>query len=198
MKKTQKELEFIKYIRNRCKEHGVKCDLRNTKFLRSEGIDCSGWFDSEVPELVVSMNRPDWIEILAHEYSHLTQWVEQIPLWKESEVSSSILWDWLAGEDCDDIDHHINVVRDLELDNEKRSVNIIQKFGLNVDIDRYIRKANSYVMFYNYIKTSRRWTKADNSPYKNERLLEAIPTKFNMRYKSLPKRLEKIFIEEGF
>ena len=54
-------------------------------------VRCSGWFDEENKELVVAINRPDWIEILAHEYSHLTQWVEQIKVWKQAEK------EWIAG-----------------------------------------------------------------------------------------------------
>lgn len=196
---TQKEQDFITFVKGRCKEHGVKCSLRKSKYVKIDSkTPCSGWFDEQVPELVVAMNRPDWIEILVHEYCHLTQWVEQIPLWVEAMTSAYLFWEWMAGKEVDNIDYHINVVRDLELDNEKRSVNLIKTFELNVDLENYIRKANSYVMFYNYIKQSRRWSKPGKSPYNNERLKSAMSSKFNMKYNSLPKRIEKIFIEEQF
>ena len=141
----------------------------------------------------MSINRPDWIEILAHEYSHLTQWVEQIKVWKQAEKSLGIVWEWLDGENHRNISKHISVARDLELDNEKRSVNVIKTFQLNVNIDEYIRKANAYVIFYNWMRKTRRWSKPNNSPYKNQRLKAAMSTKFNMKYKELTPKIEKIF-----
>lgn len=198
MKYTKKESEFIQFVKDECKKYGVKCSLRNTKSVKlSSSVKCSGWFDEQVPELVVSMNRTDWIEILAHEYSHLTQWVDQIPLWKTSEKSLGIVWGWLEGKNHRKINDHIDVVRDLELDNEKRTVKIIKKFNLNVNLDNYVKKSNAYVQFYNWIKITRRWSDPKNSPYKNVRLLESMPKKFNMNYNVLSSKIEKIFREEN-
>jgi hypothetical protein len=198
MKYTKKELEFILYVKDECKKYGVKCSLRNVKYVKlTSSMKCAGWFDEGVPELVVAMNRVDWIEILAHEYSHLTQWVEKIPLWKSATKSLGKVWDWLDGKNHRNINEHINVARDLELDNEKRAVKIIKKFNLDVDLENYVKKSNSYVQFYNWIKITRRWCKPTNSPYKNKRLLEAMPKKFNMNYNVIPKKIEKIFREEN-
>lgn len=88
-------------------------------------------------------------------------------------------------------------MRDLELDNEKRSVKIIKKYGLSVDVDEYIQKANAYVHFYNYMKISRRWSKANNSPYTNPVLYPQMSTKFNMNYRTLEPWIEKIFREQN-
>lgn len=195
---TAKEKAFIQYVKNRCKEHGVKCDLRNTTYLRlSATSTCSGYFSEAAPELVVAMKSPRWIGILAHEYSHLTQWVERIPVWVKAENSLQHVWDWIDGTDIKGINRHINVARDLELDNEQRAVNIIQRFDLNVDIDSYIRRANAYVQYYNWIKQTRKWSKPGNTPYSNERLIAAMPNKFNMDYSKIPKRIERIFREEN-
>jgi len=197
--KSKKELDFIKFVRSECKKYNVNCSLRRLKSVNLDGdtLKCSGWFDESVPELVVAMNRQDWIEILAHEYSHLTQWVDKIPLWEKSEKSLSCVWGWLQGENVKNIKKHLSVVRDLELDNEKRTVNLIKKMNLDVDIDNYIKKANSYIQFYNYLNISRRWCVPNNSPYKNKRLIEAMPKKFSMNYNELPLRIKKIFIEEN-
>ena len=162
-----------------------------------DNIKCSGWFDEDGKELVVAINRPDWIEILAHEYSHLTQWVEQIPIWKEAEKSLGKVWEWLDGKNHRNMDKHIAVARDLELDNEKRSVKVIKDFKLNVDVEYYTKRANAYVIFYNWIRIVRRWSKPTNSPYNNKRLISAMSPKFNMKYDMLIPRIEKIFEEEG-
>jgi len=195
---TRKELKFIEYVKEQCAEHGVKCSLRNVKYVKLSGnIKCSGYFDGgDKPELVVAMNRKDWIEILVHEYCHLTQWVERIPLWKRSETSLDKVDEWLSGGKVNNIGRHLGVARDLELDNEKRAVALIKEWGLKVDIDNYIRKANAYVQFYNYMGISRRWSKPGNSPYSNKNLINEMPNKFNMNYDKMSKKVEKAFIKE--
>jgi len=195
---TQKELNFIEFVKNQCFEYGVKCRLKNVTYVKLSGnIKCSGYFDSEVPELVVAMNRKDWIEILVHEYCHLTQWVEQIPLWNKSATSLGKIDIWLSGGEVKSINRHLGVARDLELDNEKRSVALIKEWGLKVDVEHYIQKANAYVQFYNYMGITRRWSKPGNSPYSNENLINEMPDKFNMNYKKMSKKVEKVFKQEN-
>ena len=198
---TDKEIRFVKWVKKQCRMYGVKCSLRNVKYLRLSGnIKCSGYFDDTTdkkPTLVVSMNRPDWLEILVHEYCHLTQWVEQVPIWKKAEVSLGKVWEWLDGKNCRSIEKHIAVARDLELDNEKRAVKIIKKFELKVDLVHYVKKANAYVQFYNWMLVTRKWSKPKNSPYKNKNLVNAMSNKFNMKYEYLTPKLEKIFRTEN-
>lgn len=190
---------FIAFVKAECRKEGVKCDLRNTTYVKiSNSIKASGYFDDTVPTLVCSMNRKDSIEILVHEYCHLTQWRENIPLWKAATPSIPAIDEWLSGKEVKGIEKHIANARDLELDNEKRSVKIIKEFELPVNIENYTRKANSYVHFYNYMLISRRWCTPAVSPYTNKALIEAMSPKFNMNYKKLSKKLEKIFISEGF
>jgi hypothetical protein len=190
---------FIAFVKAECRKEGVKCDLRNTKYVKvTNSIKASGYFDETVPTLVCSMGRKDSVEILVHEYCHLTQWKEQIPLWKACVKSMALLDHWLEGNSVVNIKKHIANCRDLELDNEKRSVQLIKDFELPIDTESYIKKANSYVHFYNYMLISRRWCNTKNSPYSNKKLIEAMSPKFNMNYKKLPKRIEKIFTEEGF
>jgi hypothetical protein len=198
MNKTKKELAFIEYVKGECKKYGVKCKLKSVKYVKMDGnVKCSGWFDEEVPELVVAMNRPDWIEILAHEYGHLTQWRENTPIWKEAVKSLPKVWGWLDGTNVRNIEKHIGISRDLELDNEKRAVKIIKKFELKVDLEHYVKKANAYVQFYNWMLITRKWSKPTNSPYKNKNLVEAMSSKFNMKYDKLTPKLENIFRTEN-
>jgi hypothetical protein len=191
---------FIQYVKDECKKHGIKCSLRNTKFVSlGKGSKCSGYFDSANKILVCSMNRLDAIEILVHEYCHLTQWVENIAIWRIcDELNTFQLMDeWLQGNEVKNIKKVLSYNRDLELDNEKRSVEMCKRFNLNVDLIHYAKKANSYIYFYNWMKESRRWCKPLNSPYKNTRLIEAMPEHFNNNYNVLPAKLRAIFKSEG-
>jgi hypothetical protein len=191
--------EFIKYVKQECKTHNIKCLLKNTKTVKltDDNDRCSGYFDEE--HLVVAMNRPDALQILVHEYCHLTQWVEQCDTWIASVKNESHdkLYRWLAGEEVKDIKKAINICRDLELDNEKRAIKMIKRFNLPIDIDIYIKKANAYVQYYNYLLISRKWCSPKNSPYKNNRLVELMSSKFNMNYNKLTKKLLKAFTEEN-
>lgn len=195
---TPQEQAFIDFVKDLCKKNGITPSLRNSKYVKlSPKIRCSGWFDSESRILVVSMNHKDWIEILAHEYSHMTQWLDKIPLWNIATDSLELVDLWLAGETIDDIEEHINNSRDLELDNEKRTVEVIKKFGLSCDIDLYIKKCNAYILFYNYIKESRKWSKPGNGPYSNKKILDLMSSEFDMDYSELTKEIRDTFISEN-
>lgn len=192
-----KSLIFIDHVKKECKKYKVTCSLRNTKNVRVDvGMLASGYFDETTPILVCSMNRVDAIEILVHEYCHLTQWVEQIPIWKECEKSIPKFFGWLQGDRIKNLKKHMENCRELELDNEKRSVEIIKKFDLNIDITRYIKKANAYVYFYTYMLTTRRWAKKKNSPYSNIHLINSMPDYFLEDYSIIPKNIETVFIEQ--
>ena len=74
---------------------------------------------------------------------------------------------------------------------------LLKKWGLQIDIDDYIRKANAYVMFYNYMYHSRKWSSPDNSPYSNPNIISKMSNKFNMRYKEMSERLLKLYKEQN-
>ena len=191
------DLAFIDFVKQECKRVGIKCILKNVKSVKlSEGSNarCSGYFDSENKELVVSMKRPDSLAILVHEYCHLTQWEEQIPLWKKADVSLTKIDEWLCGKEIRNIIKHLAIARDLELDNEKRSAKMIRKWKLSINIKDYIQKANSYIHFYNYIYYTRKWSKPRNTPYTNKQIQAIMSDRFNMRYDVLPEKIHNAFV----
>ncbi len=192
--------KFIKFVKEECEKHEVKCNLVPTKHIDYSGdIKCGGWFDGYEKELAVAMKHKDSMSLLVHEYSHMTQWIDDIDVWKKcmDEESHDKVDKWISGEYVDNINYYIDNCRDLELDNEKRAVKLIRKFNLEIDIDIYIKKANAYVQFYNYIKLSRKWSVPKNSPYNNDRIMNNCPNKFTMDYSKISRKLEKIFREEN-
>ena len=195
---TEKDREFIKHVKNHCKELGVKCDIRNVSYVKySSNARCSGWFDSENKKLVVAIKSHDGFSVLVHEYAHITQWQDNIPLWKPTMNSLVRLDEWLSGNEVRNIRKHLSNCRDLELDNEKRSVKLIKEWGLSIDIPDYIKKANAYVMFYNWMYYTRRWSTTKNSPYKNQKVLDVMSPKFNMGYNKMSKKVYKVFSEQN-
>jgi hypothetical protein len=186
--------EFIALVKDECKKHGIKCKLKNTSYVKLEGdIKCSGYFDETGRELVVSMNRKDSLEILVHEYAHMTQWLENCEPWRKGLTSIIRLQSWLMGEDVLRIRYHVKNCINLELDNEKRSVNIIKKYNLPVNITKYKQKANAYLYFYGYLIETRKWSKPSNSPYKNNVIVKAMPKRFVSNYLNAPEKIIEVF-----
>jgi hypothetical protein len=193
-----KEKRFLKWVKAKCKENGIKCDLRNVTYLKLSGnIKCSGYFDENEKKLVVAMNKPGWLGVVVHEYCHMTQWLDGIPIWSEGCEALSKIEEWLSGKSVRSIKTALAKARDLELDNEKRSVALIKKWGLDIDIDEYIKKANAYVMFYNYMYHSRKWSNPNNAPYTNQMIVSKMSNKFNMRYTQMSERLLKLYKEQS-
>lgn len=188
--------EFLKMVKSRCKELGVKLDLRRGKSIRVGGFRCGGCFEENPPTLIVAMGHKESKALFAHEYCHLTQWAEQIPIWSIAIESINFIDEWLSGEDVPDIEKHIAISRTLELDNEIRTTKIIEEYDLGIDRDLYVKKSNAYVLFYNWILKSRRWSKPGNSPYVNERIISIMSSEFDMNYETLDPEITKVFTEE--
>lgn len=193
---------FIKYVKRICAEHDIKLDLRRAKKLTlSENIKCSGYFDEEGRVLAVAMKHPDALGILVHEFCHLMQYLDftrgKFRLWNTATVALGKLDTWLSGKPVTNLKRAISYSRDLELDNEKRTVAMIQKWDLPVDVDDYIKKANAYVLFYNWMHKTRRWTTPPNTPYNNPRVYESMSNKFNMKYTTLSRNVRRAFELSG-
>ena len=193
---------FIKYVKRICAEHDIKLDLRRAKKLTlSANIKCSGYFDEEGRVLAVAMKRPDALGILVHEFCHLMQYLEytrgRFRRWSTATMALGKLDTWLSGKPVTNLKRAIGYARDLELDNEKRTVAMIQKWDLPVDVDDYIKKANAYILFYNWMHETRKWTTPPNTPYGNRKVYESMSNKFNMKYTTLSRSVRRAFEHSG-
>jgi len=204
MKKyTKNDLAFIQHVKDECKRLGVRNHIKDVKYVKlSPTIRCSGYFDDtdeSGPILACSMGKPDGLEILVHEYCHLTQWQDGFHLWKIAGRAIPVIDEWLEGKykRPQTLKRAFEISIGLELDNEKRSVKMIKDWGLSIDVERYTKRANAYLQFYNWMKQTRKWSKPNNTPYGNKRIVEAMPSNFKMNYDKLPKRLEKLYKEEN-
>jgi len=189
---------FVKYVRSECKAHGIKFRLKPTKTIRTpDNIRCAGYCEpDDLKELIVAKNDQNWLMTLVHEYGHLTQWIDQCKEWQDSyEIDN--LDDWLNGKDVPNAERVLAVTRDLELDNEKRSVKLIKKWNLPIDTKIYTQKANAYICFYNYLYYTRRWCHSDNSPARNPKVWKKMPTTFRMNYEVMEEKYFEIFRDAG-
>jgi hypothetical protein len=190
--------QFIKFVKAECEANGIKFVLKYTKTVRTpDNIRCTGYCEpDDYKELVVAKKDPNWLMTLVHEYGHLTQWIDQTKEWKDSYNIDNVD-DWLNGKEVPNIKKALSVTRDLELDNEKRSVKLIKKWNLPIDIKVYTKKANAYICFYNRLLITRKWCHPHNTPSRNPKIWKKMPARFNMNYKDMPEKYHKIFEEQG-
>jgi hypothetical protein len=181
--------DFIAYVRTVCREYDIKLYLSKGQSIvypmlnpqgasrgknKAMGMGC--WMEADTPgtrnaepaKLSVATNRPrwQWLGTLAHELSHVMQWLECEPTYTCSmmkaidEDASFVVEEWLEHKseyDKRTIRKAVQITVDCELDNEKRTVAMIKKFKLPIDIKRYIQCANAYLLFHEVMFDRRVW-----------------------------------------
>ena len=200
MSKNTNVENFIRYVESECKKHGVKVKEYKRRYIKlTDNVKCAGFFDDNTkpPTLAYAKGREDYLELLVHEYCHMTQWLDKIPLWGIASKSNYIIGEWLNGTEYSDIANHIAIARNLELDNEIRASEMIEDYDLGVTKSEYIKTANAYIVYYNYLLISRKWSEPKNSPYGNKKIVAAMSDKFDMNYESLDRDLYDLFKSEN-
>jgi hypothetical protein len=105
-------------------------------------IFCIHYFDNSLDNILYTF---------IHEYCHFLQWKYGCKIYKDSYKSLDKHEKWLSHKiETLDIEH-IRLIQKLELDCDKRVLQIIKKYDLDVDIADYCRESNSYILSHNYI-----------------------------------------------
>jgi hypothetical protein len=187
-------LDFILFIKDDVESHGYSIKILDAKFIDTgDNAPSSGYFSEENKELVACLKSASFIEILAHEYCHFRQTIEDKSLWESSEICYNNIFEWLDGKKIMNIDKNIDGCIALELDCEKRAYNLLKKWGF--ETENYIRKANAYIYFWKYLRLTRKWCHPFNSPSQNDNILYNMPDQFQKDY-TLTKKLKSIFKKE--
>lgn len=134
----------------------VRLDPGKTVAHEGDGLPCAGWFCPEDQEMVVAMGAEYSLETYAHEYCHYTQWMDGRMVLDDDDDQ---IWEWLAGKDFpySVVERSVRSSQLLESDNERRTVELIQKYELPIDLTTYRQKSNAYALFYNVVLKTRRW-----------------------------------------
>lgn len=164
----------------------------------------NGFFNDKPLEFACAMSKPqkDWIPIFLHEFCHFRQWKEQVKVWTDlgKYNAEDKLWDWLDGKENlskIELKRVAMIVRDMELDCEKRVVKLVNKYGLDcIKVSEYVRAANSYVLFYNVLIKTKKWY--ITAPYECKQILDTVPDKFLDNYNCLPDRYETMVMKYCF
>ena len=151
----------------------VRAHPENTVTGESDGIVCSGYFDPEGKVFVCSMGRAFWPETWAHEFCHYTQWKDGFM----DQFDDEIIWDWLGGNDYsfEAVEKSVRGSQELEADNERRTVEVIKKYDLPIDLEAYRQKSNAYIMFYDVVLKTRMWPTGTNVTYSDPAIYCKFP-----------------------
>ena len=184
--------EVLQEIAGRAWRFGVAVVMSPHEYVTTGGLRVGGYFDTEgaTPVLAVATGRETdaWLGLLLHEYSHLTQWAEDAPVWHLAKGCGAID-EWLAGKPVKNIKAVIAGVQAMEADCERRAIRLARELGAPIDLDRYIRGANSYIHFHNTMAETRKWYRDGYGPYSNEAVLAAANPTFDTDFTKTPKAL---------
>lgn len=170
MRKTVNKKNFAKFFewsKKYLKEN--KKELRITKYRTmrlSNGDKCQGWCDGNT--LAVASGGRKFEETYCHEFSHITQSVEDIQLWQDyladPDCRSSITASWDS----------IMSVAMLERDCEIRSLNFSNKWGL-FNSEVYAQETNLYLFYHQYLFLRKKWI--NTSTIYRRPLIKLMPKK---------------------
>lgn len=193
MARTRDLSSFLDYVRGECAHAGVQLVL-DPRARTKEGM--LGSFDFENKKLTCCVSNPLWLGVLAHELSHLHQWVKQTPIWVKSveEDSDSVYEEWMNGKDlsASALNKTIKNIQACEQDAERRALKLIKDYGL-VDPQIYTRSANMYVWKYEFARRHRKWVRTDHLD--SGTFKDVVPDSqlINARsFKKLPEALEQM------
>lgn len=200
--------EPISYFMNKeiahCNKLGIKVILKDRPRIYSDGAYVSGFFDDEAKELHAGCKGPlgRWLGTFVHETCHKDQWHEKDPVYDrliKGHVPHQIYGMWMdhvVDLNKEQLQTVIHAIMDLELDNEKRTVAKIKKYGLPIDPKEYIRKANSYIFYHKALQVKRKWY--DKQPWAIDRLGEHFPDKFlaKKEYYNPPRSVLNLMLKE--
>lgn len=163
--------KFEEYAREYCQKHGKTITLVPRKTVAQEefkDFKCSGFCDGD--EMVLATKNPNFYTIFVHEFAHLTQAVERIPMWYESgDIWSALQKGKVSLRQWEDFVKVIAVERDCE----SRALKLIKKFNIT-DPEIYAQNANIYLYYYQYVFLTNLWSRR-KSLYECTKLRELVP-----------------------
>lgn len=140
--------QFISKVVNEALELRVTVKLVQQKSVSRLG----GWFSGR--ELVCAMNNDYAFETLVHEYCHMLQWATNCRCWRKHCDDYDKFMQWKQGAlHCSKrkLQQYAGSVIALEHDCERRAVQCIKQYDLNVDLNYYISTANVYLYSFHRV-----------------------------------------------
>lgn len=179
---------FLRHLCWRAQRLGVEFRLIDAPSLPYNGNDqipVSGFFvENPKPVLGVAIGKDpeEWLEVLAHESSHMDQWAQGCEAWKNNVMPDgreAVDWidEWISGKEFAPaaLGQAFAAAKEVELDCERRTLSKIRSFGLPLSVEHYAQRANAYVHFYSQVAKTRKWNEPGKAPYQIEEVWSKAP-----------------------
>lgn len=188
---------FRARVEKECRRLGVSFHAINEERVKADDDYADGYFDED--SLVFACGQPTeaWLSTLVHESCHMDQWSSRCPEWQACKIDESLHLDaslvfecWLRGHvelTPDQLDKYLSAIRNLELNCERRALAKIEEFQLPIDRTVYIKGANAYILYHNYMAQVRR--RESRRSVSHESILAEMSDQFDMNYETLTPRL---------
>ena len=185
--------DFIRMVRNDLADRDCSLIVGRGKQLNCDGFRVDGYFSESSREIRVARGCPQWLGTLAHEYAHFRQWVERDKSYMRSGEALKMIDSWFGGTDYAerDLSRAFRIVRTMERDAERRSVEMITRYNLPVNLDLYIKRANCYIYAHFIMERHRKFWAFKQDPFYSRKVLAIMPTDFRKRsHQTIPADIE--------
>lgn len=169
---------------------GKYCGGAKNKCVGLFYIDCKGY-----PVIKVAKGKQteaEWLGVLLHEYNHLTQWRDNIPVWEKFCEQDGSCHDMI--ENPKKNKKALLDLMALELDCEKKTCYIIKDNKLFCHKE-YIQMANAVLYKYAFLIKHNYWPKEGR--IKDLKVWKSCRTTLRPKvadYLNIPAKLENIFL----
>ena len=187
-------IRFIEIIAGDLARYGGKLIFLKSK--RIGDLKAVGEFnhDSGIPIIKIAIKHPEKeiIYTLTHEYAHFLQWAEDSKVWVKFEDNGYEIGTIFNKESPEAARIKCcEMIISLELDCERRAVDLIYQYHLPANESEYIRRANLVLFKWAYSKKTSEWAKTSDKEF--DKLCGLCPDKLLKSYKNIPAKLELEF-----
>jgi hypothetical protein len=149
---------FIAYVTNVCIKNKISLFLNQDIDYSYKFNDCAGVFDGYTLRVNFKISKSNWLYVLVHEFCHLQQYIQKVSVWKNLRIKYNGVTDNLINIYQNWLDYKrvgnkiakkcCKKIVQLELDCEKRTINMIKKWDLPINLTNYIQNANMHLYSY--------------------------------------------------
>ena len=189
------QTDFIQLVKNDLAERDCSLVIGKGKQLNCDGFRVDGYFSESAREIRVARGCTQWLGTLAHEYAHFRQWVDGDKSYLRSGKATQMIDKWFAGKEYAerDLTRAFQVVRTMERDAERRSVEMITKYNLPVNLDLYIKRANCYIYAHFIMERYRKFWAFKRDPFYSRKVLAIMPNHFRRKsHETLPPEIDTV------
>ena len=197
-------IPFIEDTTILAQQHNVTLlldDRPRIPYINSDLLVAGYFVDRPQLTLAVGIGKPidEWLPILVHERGHMEQWIDKDRVWDEAFADNRETVDWIDEwtQGRDDLPMPIAQLIErsfaVELDCERRAIELIKKFELPIDIEQYTQKALSYVYYYKHMLHSRQWYDQSWVPYETDDIWTHAPKTLDNCPNECPVALQEAF-----